>query len=586
MKKLFTLLTLALLSIGSAWATEVTIFSYTIPSVPGTQTDGEASFAASGTLAGTCAFNIITSSSKGVFANVSISSTDTPTYSFGGNDAYVKVTLASGKTFKTGDKISISAVCTNNSYASRYLVISTDKTNNAINTTAYSNKGGKNTLTATLTEAYNGASEFYIKRKDGSNFIGITIKRDEAIAPLAITFSPSAGNIAEGAEITLASTGATTIKYQWGSAVVGSESDWSLAETYAANNKPVAPAYGSANNVLSVCATNDVGSTYGSATYTPLPSAQKIIYSLVAGRGSAEVTADNATVNDGTSLVLSNTDGRIKLTAATGEQFKNGDAITFSGSIGNASKAYGIKYGPSTSLVTTLSVAAGEACSVSGTLSLSSSTNDLYIGRADGSTTTITSFVVTRSVLGVPISTLSGRNYATCVTTQKLDFSAVAGITAYIATGLNGAKDAVVLQEVNVVPASTPIIVKTDTKGATVNVPVTTADADDVSDNALVAGDGVKAYNNGGNSYYYLASDLFHLANAGTLQSGKAYLEVAGGTPAPQLTISFGGETTGVNEVSEVKEVNDNSWYNLAGQRVAQPTKGLYIVNGRKVVVK
>lgn len=26
--------------------------------------------------------------------------------------------------------------------------------------------------------------------------------------------------------------------------------------------------------------------------------------------------------------------------------------------------------------------------------------------------------------------------------------------------------------------------------------------------------------------------------------------------------------------------------YNLAGQRVAQPTKGLYIVNGRKVVMK
>ena len=27
-------------------------------------------------------------------------------------------------------------------------------------------------------------------------------------------------------------------------------------------------------------------------------------------------------------------------------------------------------------------------------------------------------------------------------------------------------------------------------------------------------------------------------------------------------------------------------YYNLAGQRVAQPTKGLYIINGRKVVIK
>ncbi len=32
--------------------------------------------------------------------------------------------------------------------------------------------------------------------------------------------------------------------------------------------------------------------------------------------------------------------------------------------------------------------------------------------------------------------------------------------------------------------------------------------------------------------------------------------------------------------------LNDNSYYNLAGQRVAQPTKGLYIINGRKVVIK
>ena len=31
---------------------------------------------------------------------------------------------------------------------------------------------------------------------------------------------------------------------------------------------------------------------------------------------------------------------------------------------------------------------------------------------------------------------------------------------------------------------------------------------------------------------------------------------------------------------------NDKVVYNLAGQRVAQPTKGLYIVNGKKVIIK
>ena len=183
------------------------------------------------------------------------------------------------------------------------------------------------------------------------------------------------------------------------------------------------------------------------------------------------------------------------------------------------------------------------------------------------------------------VSTLSGRNYASYVTTQKLDFASAEGITAYIATGLNGAGDAVELQAVDVVPAGTPIIVKTTTQGATVNVPVTDAAADDVSGNALVAGDGTTAWNGtSGYNYYYLASDLFHLANAGTLQSGKAYLKVAE-TAAPVLNINF-GETTGINAVNGAEFKVNGEYYNLAGQRVAQPTKGLYIINGRKVVIK
>lgn len=186
------------------------------------------------------------------------------------------------------------------------------------------------------------------------------------------------------------------------------------------------------------------------------------------------------------------------------------------------------------------------------------------------------------------VSTLSGRNYASYVTTSKLDFASAEGITAYIATGLNGAEDAVVLQEVNVVPAETPIIVKTDTKGATINVPVTTADASDVSANKLVAGDGTTAWNGtSGYKYYFLKEDQFHEATSGTLQSGKAYLKVASGAGAPQLSIDFGeGETTGINAVKGAEFKVNGEYYNLAGQRVAQPTKGLYIVNGKKVVIK
>ena len=66
------------------------------------------------------------------------------------------------------------------------------------------------------------------------------------------------------------------------------------------------------------------------------------------------------------------------------------------------------------------------------------------------------------------------------------------------------------------------------------------------------------------------------------LPAGKVYLDV----PAPGrdfIGLSF-GEATGINAVESAKE--NGAVYNLAGQRVAQPTRGLYIVNGKKVIVK
>ena len=44
-------------------------------------------------------------------------------------------------------------------------------------------------------------------------------------------------------------------------------------------------------------------------------------------------------------------------------------------------------------------------------------------------------------------------------------------------------------------------------------------------------------------------------------------------------------ETTGVENIKR-ETITNNQYFNLAGQRVAQPTKGLYIVNGKTVVIK
>lgn len=53
----------------------------------------------------------------------------------------------------------------------------------------------------------------------------------------------------------------------------------------------------------------------------------------------------------------------------------------------------------------------------------------------------------------------------------------------------------------------------------------------------------------------------------------------------PQLTITFKNGTTQV--ISAVRPtIENNVYYDLQGRRVAQPTKGLYIVNGKKVIIK
>ena len=38
--------------------------------------------------------------------------------------------------------------------------------------------------------------------------------------------------------------------------------------------------------------------------------------------------------------------------------------------------------------------------------------------------------------------------------------------------------------------------------------------------------------------------------------------------------------------ISDVKREDDSLYYNLKGMRVAKPGKGLYIVNGKKMVIK
>jgi len=74
------------------------------------------------------------------------------------------------------------------------------------------------------------------------------------------------------------------------------------------------------------------------------------------------------------------------------------------------------------------------------------------------------------------------------------------------------------------------------------------------------------------------------------MKAFRAYFEFADvltsveGAGAPAFNITIGGEATNIKDVKS--ELSDNLYYNLGGQRVETPAKGLYIKNGKKVVIK
>ena len=158
-------------------------------------------------------------------------------------------------------------------------------------------------------------------------------------------------------------------------------------------------------------------------------------------------------------------------------------------------------------------------------------------------------------------------------------------------TGHTG--NAITLSEVTTtVPARTPLLLK-GTAGNNYTIPVVASSSTDVSSNKLQRGTGTVSYE-AGKTRYVLSADgttpIFKKLVDGTpapVTSNKAYLEFDETIDARELTFDFDSETTAISELTNTNLTNyTNEYFNLAGQRVANPTKGLYIVNGKKVVVK
>ena len=173
--------------------------------------------------------------------------------------------------------------------------------------------------------------------------------------------------------------------------------------------------------------------------------------------------------------------------------------------------------------------------------------------------------------------------------TYNLDFSNVEGLVAYTAT-VNADKTEVTFTPATQVPAGTGLLLK----GATANVPVI-ASAAAISSNLMYAPTTAVSglsYDDGTYYNYILTQPSgksvgFYRANNNKVAVGKAYLRIPQASGARQFTfIGLDGdsEATGISSVESNSKAAD-CIYNLSGQRVAQPKNGLYIVNGKKVIV-
>lgn len=87
-------------------------------------------------------------------------------------------------------------------------------------------------------------------------------------------------------------------------------------------------------------------------------------------------------------------------------------------------------------------------------------------------------------------------------------------------------------------------------------------------------------------NYYILNGTAFvYVKKAGTISANKCWLEVAENEPQNARQIVFGGDVTGIS-ITDHEPLTINYLYDLNGRKVSKATKGVYIQNGKKIIIK
>ena len=155
--------------------------------------------------------------------------------------------------------------------------------------------------------------------------------------------------------------------------------------------------------------------------------------------------------------------------------------------------------------------------------------------------------------------------------------------------------EAVLSEKIDVMPKRTPMLIYNESDQTQQILLIPTADvapltdvADEFKGTAVekeVTAEEVAATN------FYVLTDqnqFVWVKDAGTIAAHRCWLEIAPSQAAGARRIVFSGsETTGI-DAATLRDMTTGDWYDLNGRKLnGMPTKkGVYIFNGRKVVVK
>ena len=199
-------------------------------------------------------------------------------------------------------------------------------------------------------------------------------------------------------------------------------------------------------------------------------------------------------------------------------------------------------------------------------------------------------FTLTRYVEAADITIKAGRQYTAFSYDKPLDFTG-SELTAQIVTDENGTA-----QTVTKVPANTGVIVglaAATAEAKTISVPVCAGETDAVTGNMLVAvleATTVQQTVDGYTNYVFGKSggkeQFFKVRATGMeVPANNAYLTIPEAQAKGIDVIGLNGDATGISTI-ENADMQNGEVYNLQGQKVNRAQKGVYIVNGKKIVKK